>query len=121
MGIVSKAVTEPALLLGLAAPALAANFATCLLDKLPGTANDVVAQAVRQLCLSENPNGFLGAPQGSGRGMFGYKSGAACTVKKAGDTRSNQAAHLIGIACRKLYDESEIDRFLRDAPRKPAS
>jgi hypothetical protein len=37
--------------------------------------------------------------------MFGFKSGPECTAKKAGDTRSNQAAYLIGAACRKLYDE----------------
>lgn len=33
-------------------PAVATNFVTCVLDKLPGTANDVAAQAVYQLCLS---------------------------------------------------------------------
>lgn len=39
-------------------PAFAANFATCLLDKLPGTANDVAAQAVYQVCLAEHPGGI---------------------------------------------------------------
>lgn len=119
MGIISKAATGAALLFGLAAPTMAANHATCLLDKLPGTANDVAAQAVRQLCLSENPGGLDAVSQGSGRGMFGFKSGPECTVKKAGDTRSNQAAYMIARACRKLYDEPNyFDQFDQGAVRR---
>lgn len=85
--------------------ARAGDFATCILDKAPGVANDTAAQAVYQLCLSENPGGFDRVVQGSGRGWFGYKSGAECTAKKAGDTRSNRAAVMVGAACRRLYDE----------------
>lgn len=88
-----------------AGPALAANFATCILDKAPGAANDVAAQAVYQVCLAEHPGGLQAVPQGDGRGMFGFKSGAECTAKKAADTRSNQAAYMVGMACRRLYDE----------------
>lgn len=95
-----------ALLLALAAsPAFAANYATCVLDKAPGIANEPAAYAVAQLCRSEHPGGLNAVQQGSGRGWFGFKSGAECITKKAGDTRSNQAALMIGAACRKLYDE----------------
>lgn len=87
-----------------AGPALAANMATCLLDKLPGTQNDVAAQAVFQVCSAEHPGGIQAVPQGDGRGMLGLKSGPECTAKKAGDTRSTRAAELIGMACRRLYD-----------------
>lgn len=90
----------------LAAPALAANMATCLLDKLPGTQNDVAAQAVFQVCSAEYPGGIQAVPQGDGRGMLGFKSGPECTAKKAGDTRSTRAAELIGMACRRLYEKS---------------
>lgn len=94
-----------ALLLALAAsPAIAANYATCLLDKLPGTQNDVAANAVLQVCQSKH-GGIQTVAQGSGRGMFSPDSGAECTAKKAADTRSNQAAHMIGVACRRLYEE----------------
>jgi hypothetical protein len=93
-----------ALLLTLAVPAFAANFATCLLDKLPGTQNDVAAQAIYQVCNSKH-GGIQTVAQGSGRGLFGYDSGAECTAKVAADTRSNQAARMIGVACRKLYDK----------------
>lgn len=93
-----------ALLLAACSSAWAANYATCLLDKLPGTQNDVAAQAVYQVCKSKH-GGLQAVAQGSGRGLFGYDSGAECTAKKAADTRSNQAAHMIGAACRKLYDE----------------
>ncbi len=92
-------------LLLIAPAAWAANMATCILDKAPGVANDTAAHAVFQLCKSENPGGFDAVAQGSGRGWLGYKSGAECTSKKAGETRSNQAAVFIGVACRKLYDE----------------
>ena len=91
-------------LAALAAPALAANMATCLLDRLPGVANDVAAQAVFQVCASEHPGGIQAVPQGDGRGLLGFKSGADCTAKKASDTRSTRAAELIGVACRRLYD-----------------
>lgn len=95
------------------APAWAAsNYAECLLDKMPGTQNDVAAAAVNQVCLGEHPGGIQAVPQGSGRGMFGFKSGAECTAKKAGETRSNQAAAMIGVACRRLYDEPNyFDQF----------
>ena len=88
-----------------AAHAQAANYATCLLDKLPGTHNEVAAHANMQVCLGKFPGGIEATPQGKGRGIFGFSSGAECTAKKAGDTRSNRAAVLIGVACRKLYDE----------------
>lgn len=94
------------LLLALAAPTWAANYATCILDKAPGVANDTAAQAVYQLCLQQHPGGFQGVPQGSGRGFLSFKSGAECTAKKAADTRSEQAAYMIGNACRRLYDEA---------------
>lgn len=87
------------------AVALAANFATCLLDRLPGTANDVAASAALQVCLSAYPGGFTSVEQGAGRGWLNRQTGAECTLKKAGDTRSTKAASLIGAACRKLYDE----------------
>lgn len=89
----------------LAAPAFAANYATCILDKMPGVANDVAARAVYQVCKKEYPGSLNAVKQGSGRGLFGYSSGAECTAKKASDTHSQQAAYIIGTACKKLYDE----------------
>lgn len=93
------------LLMLAAGQAMAANYATCILDKAPGAVNDIAAQAVHQVCLKENPGGMQAVPQGSGRGLMGYSSGAECVVAKAKDTRSNQAAAMIGVSCRRLYDE----------------
>lgn len=95
------------------APAWAANYAACVLKKLPGLASETAAQAAYQMCLLEHPGGFQVVPQGSGRSMQDYKSGAECTVAKSKDTRSERAKEVIGMACRQLYDESEIDRFRR--------
>lgn len=90
------------------AVALAGNFATCLLDKLPAVQNDIAANAAFQACASTFPGGLASVPQGAGRGWFSPTS-ADCTLKKAGNTRSNRAAVLIGMACRRLYDEPPID------------
>lgn len=103
------------------ASAGATEFAHCLLKQLPGTENDPAARAVLQLCLQSNPGGFLSVEQGAGRGLFSFKSGGECTIEKAKGTRSNQAAHLIASACRKLYDEparSEVEAFLDAAEAK---
>ena len=100
-----KAMLGGGLLALVATQAQAANYATCLLDKLPGTQNDVTAHANMQVCTGKYPGGIESVSQGQGRGLLGFNSGAECTAKKAGDTRSNRAAVLIGVACRKLYDE----------------
>lgn len=89
-----------------ASPVFATNYATCILDKAPGAVNDIAAQAVHQVCLKANPGAIQAVPQGSGRGLVGYNSGAECVVAKAKDTRSNQAAAMIGVSCRRLYDHS---------------
>lgn len=95
--------------LTLAAPsAFASNFATCLLDNLPGTQNDIAASAVYQVCQGKHPGLIAAVAQGSGRGMFGFDSGAECTAKKAADARSNRAAVMVGVACRRLYDKATL-------------
>lgn len=91
------------LLLTLTAPAWAANFATCLLDKLPGTMNDQAAFAIRHVCSEKYSND---ATQGSGRGMFSYKSGSECLAAKGKDTRNARAVQLMSWACNRLYDEA---------------
>jgi hypothetical protein len=93
------------LLLTLAAPgAFAGNYATCLLDKLEGVQNDLIAQSAVRLCASEHPGGLGGVEQGAGRGIFGYDSGDECTVDKARDTQSRLAAGQLRRACGRLYD-----------------
>ncbi len=94
-----------ALLLLASAPALAGNYATCIIDKMPGVANDVAVGSVLKLCRGEHPGGLDAVTPGSGRGLFGYGSGDECTLKKAKDTRSQRAALIIGNACRRLYDK----------------
>lgn len=107
MGRYIPPMRTPALLclVMLSAPAWAANFATCVLDRMPAAQNDVAASATYQVCQSAHPGGIEAVTQGSGRGWFGYESGAECTAKKAADTRSTRAAAMIGASCRKLYDE----------------
>ena len=96
-------------LLLLPVSALAGNYATCLLKTLPRLQNEAAAHAAIKLCMSEYPGGINSVPQGDGRGFLGYKSGAECAMKKAGETRSQLAGNGIYLACRRLYDEPPID------------
>lgn len=93
--------------------AAAGNYATCLLDKLPGLENDQASGAANTLCTSEYPGGFQAVPQGEGRGLLGYDSGAECALEESGDTRSPGAAYLIRAACNRLYDKPKdlFDEF----------
>jgi len=98
-----------ALLCLVAAPAMAAeNFAECIIDRVPKAQNDIAANAVFQVCQSKNPTGFVSVQQGSGRGWFS-PSAAECIEKHASQTTSFRAAQLVGIACRKLYDQPAVD------------
>lgn len=102
---------KAALFLAALLPSVAAadNFATCLLEKLPGIQNDMAANAVYQVCNAKYPGVFGTIAQGSGRGWFAPASGAECLMKKGSETRSNRAAALIGVACRRLYDPPAVD------------
>ena len=91
------------------APAWAANFATCILDKMPGTQNGAVHAAVFQTCGQEHPSRYSGVEKGSGRGLFGFSDGNACTLKKAASTSFQPSAGAIAIACRCLYDQQQAN------------
>lgn len=85
--------------------AMAGNYATCLLDKLPGVQNDATAYAAAQLCTSKYPERYDSIEQGSGRGLFSYESGAECALDKGADTLSSSAAGQIRVACNRLYNK----------------
>lgn len=93
-----------ALLLLAASPAWAANFATCILDKMPGTANQPTHGAVFQVCSKEHPGRYSDIEKGDGRGIFGYADGNACTIQKAKNTPYELSSMQIAFACRCLYD-----------------
>lgn len=92
-------------LLSFSCLAQAGNFATCLLDELPGVQNNNAAGAAYQVCSARYPERYDGVEQGSGRGFFGYESGAECALKKARDTHSQSAAGMIRVACNRLYNK----------------
>ncbi len=88
-------------------PTWAANYATCVLDKMSGAANWATHAAVLQTCSQEHPARFSGVKKGSGRGLFGFDDGNACTIKKAAATSHQPAAAMIANSCRCLYDKPE--------------
>lgn len=98
-------------LLAASFPAFSENYATCLIDGLPGTSNHAAHEAIVQTCLQKHPSGFSRIKIGEGRGWFGFKSGAECTIKKAKDTTFPTSAGMIGMACRCLYNQPVTVEF----------
>jgi hypothetical protein len=100
---------RPALFLSallLTTPVLAADYATCLLDKLPGVKNAPAHAAALNLCAQQHPDKFFEVRRGSGRGLLGPKSPEQCTLDKARDTAWQPAAGMIMRACGCLYTPS---------------
>lgn len=89
-------------------PVMAGNYATCILDRMPGTQNDPVAYAIMRICKEKYPGGLDAVIGGEGRGWFSFDSGAECSAKKAAKTPNRRAALIISAACRRLYDEAPI-------------
>lgn len=81
------------------------SYAQCILDKMPGVASDVAANAIAQVCLHDYPEGFRTAESGSS--LLGFDSGAACVAKKAHDTSSRQGAGIIYLACHHRYGQTK--------------
>lgn len=95
--------------LSLACPlyAAAGNYATCLLNKLPGVQNQAAISAAVRLCGADYPDGLTSIEQGADRGIFAaYNSGDECLLEKSKDASHPRAVNLIRAACSRLYDES---------------
>lgn len=105
MGAVKRLLIATALA-ALGTPALAADYATCLLDNLPGVKNGPAHAAALNLCGSKYPDRFFEVRRGSGRGLLGPKSPEQCTLDKARDTSWQPAAGMIMRACGCLYTPS---------------
>lgn len=93
-----------AALIALATPAAwAGNYATCILDKMPGVKNGPAYAAVVSLCAQQHPDAYYSIRRGDGLGVLGPKSADACTADKARDTSWQAAAGQILRACSCLY------------------
>lgn len=88
----------------LSGPTIAGNFATCVLERMPGSQNDVATYSIFQVCLAKYPGGYRVIAQGDGRSWFGYDSGADCAASKAAGTPNHKAGGAIRVACNCLYD-----------------
>lgn len=87
----------------------AGDYATCILDKMPGSVNEAFTGSVYSQCSSEYPSTLYDVKKGSGRGIFGFKDGNACIQSKAKNTPNPRAALMIANACRCLYIEAIFD------------
>jgi hypothetical protein len=90
-------------------PALAYNFAECILDKLPGSSNQATHGAVFNICREKSNEKYTEILKGSGRGFFGHADGNSCVLKKAKETSYQLSAMQIAFACRCLYDPPEYN------------
>lgn len=96
-----------------------ADFADCVLDKMPGTSNAAAAAAVYRTCSNDFPRRYSGIYKGVNRGFFAFKDAEACIIKKARDTAQPSAAFMIAAACRCLYDPPEFNGQTCDQPFTP--
>lgn len=95
-------------LLAFTSLAQAGNYATCLLDKLPGVENHGASVSAVRVCQNKYPGGLAGVEQGAGRGLFAaYESGDECTYDKAKNTRYTGAVRVMAEACMKLYNKPQ--------------
>jgi hypothetical protein len=96
-----------------------ANFAECIIEKMPGVANPAARSAIMRSCYQKYPAGLLEIERGSGRGMFGFKDQDACIIKKAKDTPFQPAASAIAYACACLYKKPQFEGEMCDYPKVP--
>lgn len=83
-----------------------ANFSECVLSRMPGSANDIVALEIAAKCGREFPANAVVEKQ---NGFFAaFSSGADCTVRKARETVSTIGSRIIQAQCYRLY-ENTID------------
>lgn len=66
---VTKILLAIAALSFLSTPSLASDYATCLLDKLPGVKNAPAHAAALNLCSQQHPDKFFEVRRGSGSGL----------------------------------------------------
>lgn len=93
------------------------NYATCLLDKMPGLQNIQAVRAAERICSSAYPEGIDRVPQGAGRGLLGdYNSSDECILQKSGGTQQVRAVALIRMACISLYDPDDSCRIQKPGP-----
>lgn len=94
------------LILFMAAPfgsAQAANYATCLLDNLPGVRNGSAHAAALTMCEQKYPRRFFEIQKGSGRSILNRQTAAECTLAKGRDTSYAFSAGMIQKSCECLY------------------
>ena len=77
------------------------NQEECIIDKMPGAQNDVVARTIAAECakLPERVGPFTTS------GPFATKTAARCILKNGVDIRSPLGARLLGYACSRTYPE----------------
>lgn len=94
-----------ALLLVFACPiaVFAGNYATCLIDKMPGSENEIFTSSVIAECSAEHTGTLYAIKKGSGLGFFGFKNAEACVQSKTKTTPNRRAAVMISRACGCLY------------------
>ena len=98
------------LLLILPFAALATEYEDCILDKMPGVANDMTARAIVMVCKNEYPR-ILGVDAKKRTGWFDYKSGAECAAKKGKNTSSKLGGAIIFSTCNTLYEPPKYVPF----------
>lgn len=80
------------------------NYSECILDRVEGVQNDLVAISETTQCRREFPD-YL-PPEGASSFFFGPDTAAECVAEYAASTPSGYAANQIREACFQLYPET---------------
>jgi len=75
------------------------NQSECMLDKLPGTENNIAARVIIRYCRDNYSDQFVKEKSP----FFGVKTEAECIIEYSKETSSRIAANWIRGACQKLY------------------
>ena len=95
------------------------NYAECLIENMPGVANEQAHWAGLNMCRSAHPQQFTNIEKGSGQGFFSKQTPEQCTLTKARDTRWQYSANMIRAACDCLYAAPETPARMCDGRLVP--
>jgi hypothetical protein len=79
------------------------NYWECILDRLPGTQNDILASQIQMNCLKDFPDTGPVIGKDKVGGLISVPHADDCTMKYEKNTASFFAAQMIYAACHQVY------------------
>lgn len=83
------------------------DFGDCILDRMPGTANDIAAGQIYAACVEKFPRAADDIKKETGT-FAKYKNGRECVIANAKNTSSPIAAKVITSVCFAKYEPEPV-------------